>query len=365
MGTKIIRTEQNGCDFILQLGEERKGTKIKLLQLTDMQIIDSMQQRTAGRLRSDETAAWLPEKFEKMYGNHVRSLLTQTKPDMIFITGDMVYGSFDDNGTTFAYFCKLMDSFEIPWAPVFGNHDNESQRGVAWQCQQFENSTYCMFKRGSVTGNSNYTIGVATGDKLVCALHMLDSNGCVACEDSSVEKLSGIYPDQIELVQQHAKEIQATWGEVPGMMAFHIPTIEFTNAELAAGYAKTGEECYVIGVDVPEKNGDFGCKYEKILPIHAAGTAYDFLAAAKKCNVKVVCAGHYHNVNTCITYEDIKWVYGLKTGQYDYHMPGQLGGTLYTLESEKEEIEIAHVPALVAYGQYPGQAPMFQGFFAE
>lgn len=27
----------NGCDFVLQLGEERKNTKIKLLQITDMQ----------------------------------------------------------------------------------------------------------------------------------------------------------------------------------------------------------------------------------------------------------------------------------------------------------------------------------------
>ena len=162
-----ISSSFSGCDFVVQLGDKRKNTKIKLLQITDMQFIDSMQRRTPDRLRIGEINAWIPENFDKQCGNQIRSLITQTNPDLIFITGDMIYGSFDDKGSTFEWFCVFMDSFEIPWAPVFGNHDNESVKGVAWQCEKLQKSKNCLFRRGNVSGNGNYTVGIATGDKLI------------------------------------------------------------------------------------------------------------------------------------------------------------------------------------------------------
>lgn len=57
----VIRKQPSefpGCDFVIQLGEQRKNTPIKLLQLTDMQVIDAQQRRTPDRIRSDEIAAW-------------------------------------------------------------------------------------------------------------------------------------------------------------------------------------------------------------------------------------------------------------------------------------------------------------------
>lgn len=35
-----------GCDFTVKLPEDKKNGKIKILQLTDMQIIDAEQRRT-------------------------------------------------------------------------------------------------------------------------------------------------------------------------------------------------------------------------------------------------------------------------------------------------------------------------------
>ena len=135
----------DGCDFVVQLPENRKGKNVKILQITDMQIIDAAQRRYPDRIRPDEIAAWGNDKFDVMCGNHVRSLVTQTRPDLISLTGDSVSGSFDDAGTTFKYICDLMESFKAPWAPVFGNHDNETKMGVTWQCEQFEKSEYCLF----------------------------------------------------------------------------------------------------------------------------------------------------------------------------------------------------------------------------
>lgn len=361
---KIIKNTENtvfdGCDFVLKLDSKRK---IKLLQLTDMQIIDSTQMREPDRLRVDEINAWRPENFDALCGNQMRSLVAQTTPDLIFITGDVTYGSFDDNGKTLAYICDLMDSFKIPWAVTFGNHDNESKMGVDWQCEQFEKSEYCLFKRGSVTGNSNYSIGIAVGDELVRVLHMVDSNGCGAGTDENIIKKSGIYYDQIDLIKANTSAIrEAQKKEVKAFVACHIPVKYFREAETAKGYFTQEREFYTIGVDVPAHKGDFGCKYES-KKIRFAQTPDDFLQVLKECNVEGFFVGHCHMINTSILYEGIRWTYGIKTGQYDYHNIGQLGGTLVTLDGE--EFSVQHVPALALCGAYPSKAPMFKEFFAE
>ena len=351
----------DGCDFVLRLDSDRKNTKIKLLQITDMQVIDSLQRRTPERLRIDEINSWKPENFDALCGKQIRSLVVQTKPDLIFITGDIIYGSFDDKGSTLEWFCGLMDSLEIPWAPVFGNHDNESAKGVKWQCEQFEKSKYCVFARGNVSGNSNYTVGIAVDDELVRVLHMLDSNGCTDCDHADVIKTAGIYPDQIEWIKENTRRItEIHKKKIPAFASFHIATEEFITAEEAKGYKTADRDFYIIGVDVPAVGDDFGCKLEKYSGIKVEGS---FLEILKECNIDGVFAGHCHKINTCIDYEGIKWVFGLKTGQYDYHTPGQNGGTLVTLEGDAFEVQ--HIPALVPYAPFPGNAPMFKDFFAE
>lgn len=142
----------------------------------------------------------------------------------------------------------------------------------------------------------------------------------------------------------------------------HFQTEEYRKAELSKGYVTKDRECYMIGVDVDAKDDDFGIKtqiFKKVNPVSAPG----FLETVKKCNIEAVFAGHFHSVNTCITYEGVKWVAGLKTGQYDYHNPGQLGGTLITLENEK--FSVCHLPALVNYAPFPGKSVIFKGFFAD
>ena len=358
--TGADRASFAGCDFVVQLGEARKTTPIRLLQLTDMQLIDAAQRRTPDRLGIDEINAWKPEYFDAQCGDHIRSLVAQTQPDLIFMTGDLIYGSFDDRGTSMEWFCRFMDSLEIPWLPVFGNHDNESRMGVEWQCEQFQNSRWCVFARGTVTGNSNYTVGIACGDELVRVLYMTDSNGCHS-EDPAVVGMCGIYPDQAERIRASAQTICAAQGRpIPAFMAFHIPVAEFAQAERAKGYRTDERECYTLGVEVPARDGDFGGKHEPFLPIK---TQFDFKELLRDSFVDGVFAGHCHNINTCISYESVRWVFGLKTGQYDYHGPGQLGGTLVTLENEA--FSVRHVPSLVPLAPFPGSARMFQNFFAE
>ena len=86
----------------------------------------------------------------------------------------------------------------------------------------------------------------------------------------------------------------------------------------------------------------------------------DFL---KENGIDGVFVGHDHSNCTCISYDGIKWVFGLKTGQYDYHIAGSLGGTLITLDGDK--FAVRHVPSLVKLGRYPTGGAMFNDFFVD
>lgn len=67
-----------GCDFVVKLPANRKNDKIKLLQITDTQIIDAQQRRTPDRLRQDEIIAWSSNKFNENFGDHLKSLTAQS-----------------------------------------------------------------------------------------------------------------------------------------------------------------------------------------------------------------------------------------------------------------------------------------------
>ena len=349
-----------GCDFVLRFKEERGARDIRVLQLTDMQVIDAAQRRTPERLRPDEVAAWDSANFDAQCGNHIRSLIAQTRPDLIILTGDLVYGSFDDAGTTFLWFCRLMDSFGIPWAPVFGNHDNESRMGVAWQCEQLEAARYCLFKRGAVSGNGNYTVGLASGDRLFRVIHMLDSNGCRDGSDPAILREGGLYPDQLAMVSANSEKIRAAQGRaVPAFMGFHFPVDIFREAERAK-YPMAEDTLYTIGADVPAQDGDFGFSARGYRTIR---TGEGFVELLRAAGVDGVFVGHVHTCCSSISYRGIAWTFGLKTGQYDYHLPYSLGGTLITLNGE--EFCIRHVPSLVRCEQFPGGASFFGGLFAD
>ena len=349
-----------GCDAVVKLPSERKDTEIKILQITDMQFINSEACRQSDRLRIDEINAWKREFFDAQAGNHIRSLIAQAKPDLIFITGDIVYGEFDDSGESFDWFCDFMDSFKIPWAPVYGNHDNESKKGVDWQNQRFEDSEFCLFKRGSVSGNGNYVVGVAVDDTLIRALYMIDSNGCGHATDEKVIRHQGIFPDQLQFFKDRASIIEKTCKKpIPAFTAFHIPPVDFYEIEKKKGYCVEKTDCYTLGVTVEAKDGDFGFKQERSSGLVVDGF-YDFV---KTANVDGVFVGHCHSINTVIHYDDITWVFGLKTGQYDYHTAGNTGGTLITLKGN--EFDVNHIPSLTVFAPYPKKAPMFREFFSK
>lgn len=69
---------------------EKSGDEFKILQLTDIQIIDPSQQPYEGRLTPPTDKQWADRDINAF--NLVRRLVKDTDPDWIILTGDNVYG---------------------------------------------------------------------------------------------------------------------------------------------------------------------------------------------------------------------------------------------------------------------------------
>ena len=307
-------------DFILDFAKE----EVKILQITDMQVIDSSQQRYEDRLCKAEYLKWLPDTKEKNLYCYIRELVERTKPDMIIITGDITYGEFDDSGRSLEEFIEFMDSFEIPWAPVYGNHDNETAIGIDKQNSMYESSRYGLFKKGDVFGNGNYSVAIKMNGKLTRTICMMDSNGC-----GRLNIAQGFRADQLEWLKKTGDE-----AKCPMFCCFHIPTKDFDDAYIAAGYQTESDsrddwKSYELSKDFPARAGEFGKKDE---PFYSY--ADGILPTLKESGVDGVFAGHYHKINLSVVYEGIRFTMGLKTGLYDYHDRDAMGGTLISLNGK-------------------------------
>lgn len=280
--------------------EVENGKELRILQITDTQIIDTSQCRHEDRIDLSSKIKWASNTLETNCFNYIRDLIKITNPDLILITGDLVYGEFDDSGSSLKKYIRL--------APVFGNHDNESKRGVDWQCEMLEKAKYCLFNRGEVTGNGNYTIGIVQGGKLKRKLEWFDKTAL--------------------------NIIQTTKEEVKNFVCFHIPVEEFALAAVSAGYQEELQQniTYTIGSEItPAKNGDFGTKGEVFKGLHPVPVLFNLF---KKHSVDGVFVGQSHMNSSSVLYEGIRWTFGLKTGTYDRFDINQLGGTYIEVQSD-------------------------------
>lgn len=302
-------------DFIVSVPADRRAV---VLQLTDPQIIDASQARTADRLSPVLQEYWAADKKEERCYSYLREIITETKPDLILVTGDIVYGQFDDNGSAFAEFVAFMESFGIPWAPVFGNHENESKMGVDWQCEQFVNAEHCLFVQRTLTGNGNYTVGIEQGGKLTRVFFMLDSNGCgEPSRETQKNKQMRIEPGfsmkQTAWYKGLIKDIKALSPDTKISFAFHIQFDTFGDA--FALYGTTGAEELFIDYADNKREGDFG--YIGYEHYHVWDDNQRIWKNLKELGVDSIFVGHEHANSASIVYEGIRLQYGMKSSAYD------------------------------------------------
>ena len=304
--------------------EVESGRDIRVLQLTDTQIIESEQQRYDDRLGVGSSAyeQWLSTKKDVMYRNCVRYTIETYDPDFIIVTGDLVFGEFDDSGDALFEFISYMDSFKKPWAPIFGNHENESRKGVDWQCEQLENSEYCLFKQRTLTGNGNYTVGLKQDGTYKRVFFMLDSNGCSAMSDESYanghsKKTIGFGADQIEWYTDLSEKMRYAQPSVKLSAAFHIQLNKFTEAYAKYGFTNsdTANNPVDIGAKTNKESTDFGYLGRDLKgPWDKDDTVWYSL---KTAGFDSMFVGHEHCNSASVVYKGVRFQYGQKSSAYD------------------------------------------------
>ena len=332
-----------GFDWVIDLNVDRP---IKILQLTDTQIIDAAQERTEDRLGASSDAAWATDKMDEVLFDCLRATVLEAKPDLILMTGDNIYGEFDDAGTSLQALIEVMESLQIPWAPIYGNHDNESRMGVAWQNAQLQNATYCLFvPRHEIGGNGNYSIGIAKNGELQRAVYMMDTNYCGASEESDdlVKKSLGFTDAQKEWVLNLGLRVNSVAGKtIPSILGYHVENHEVWLGAIAAGYEDGAADLnsiqYTLGEDVTAQPGDLGFKFGR----HNGYKEEGWLEILQTIGADGTFFGHQHVNSLSVMYGGIRWTYGLKTGAYDQH-PSQMGGTLITLSDDGSTFTLSHV----------------------
>ncbi|MCR4719950.1 MAG: metallophosphoesterase, partial [Firmicutes bacterium] len=309
-------------DFVVDV---ESGRDVKVLQLTDPQIIDTSQGRTQDR--RDSTARWKKDTKEEEYKKYMRQVITRYNPDLILLTGDLVYGEFDDTGESMLDLVEFMEGFEIPWAPIFGNHENESHEGVDWQCEQLENAEYCLFKQRTLTGNGNYTVGIRQDGTIKRVFFMLDSNGCANMSDESKanghSKTScGFGEDQIEWYTTQAQIIKGEYPNAKISFAFHIQPQIFETAFSKYGFP----DARPINLDEVGDEGDFGYLGRKLkTPFDANNNVWNGI---KNLGADSIFVGHEHCNSASVVYEGVRLQYGQKSSTYDRCNYRQEDGTI-------------------------------------
>ncbi len=287
-------------DKVVYLGENRqfkalekqKGENFKIMLFTDIQL-------------------WMKVSDNKAAFAMMDKLVEEENPDLIILPGDNVSGF-----TTKIYLNWLIDkmeSYKIPWAPVYGNHDMEGTASIKWQSAKYEEAQYCLFERGSAElyGMGNYALNIVEDGDIINTLFFLD-NGRYHKYANGVEKEVYVGEEQIAWYEDTAKAIADFQGRsVPSMLFSHTAMPEMKEAVEKYCVQSADDKYYYV----PKELG-FG--YFAYLPC-VAPINTGFIDRAKAVGLTHVFCGHDHESNGSIYYEGVRYTYGLKTGKSPVH----------------------------------------------
>lgn len=284
--------------------------------------------------------------------NTIKELVERVKPDLITMTGDQIWAPFvkysvDD-------LIEFMDGFKIPWAPINGNHDGEGNMDLNAIAEKYEESEYCIFKKGpaNIGGVGNYVINVMEGDVIVESLIMMDSGAGADFSDMPEEdKMYGWELDSAFLLKRddEGKLIKRQIGHdydyiKPAQIEWYRWCVRGAAEYNAGKGAEAPESALFIHIALPEyyyaycdylldgqseKYGFFGKMREDVCCSKKNSGMFD--AILEEGSTKFVFAGHDHVNDFSLIYKGVRLTYALKTGDRCYADDDVNGGTVFTI----------------------------------
>lgn len=220
----------------------------------------------------------------------VANVLVLEKPDLVVLTGDQIYGeeSFDSE-TALLKILNLIIRFRIPYALVFGNHDDELASMSRQQLMDMvEKLPYSVSHSGpeDVSGVGNYEVVVedVNGNNSII-IYMLDSH---ARAPGKAVGYDWFKDDQKEFISNLSNAHADTPNAIK-LAFFHIPLFEYRN------------------IDKSEKGSYQGTHRESVTSSNINSGMFHVL---KSAGVRLVSVGHDHCNDFCFTNEDVHLCYG-------------------------------------------------------
>lgn len=354
-----------------------KKSDFKILNLTDLQLSEGMSQKRINRTYK-----------------LVRKLIQETNPSIVTFTGDNTW--LINSKKAVKRFVREIDEicieFDVPWAPILGNHDAESDVDENWIFDEYLQAQNIIFNykenanrskdlaKGpiNISGIGNYVINVksAIDDEIFHSMIMMDTHslGSYSTIDSvniGSEKINLTGLNESEKLKlnewitkdgyifapsedvnnnkyiavgtgyDYIKENQIHWYEymvkglteyngtpVESTLFIHIPLPEYNMA------AKIYEP--INDGFTKDENGNFGMLREPICsPYYNSGM---FEKIVELNSTKNVICGHEHKNNFSVLYRGVRLTYATKTGDgHDWVEDGSVcGGTVLEFgETEK------------------------------
>ena len=284
---------------------EMKGDNFKALVITDVHL------RNHATFGAAIGTNYILDGLGRIRLSH---MIKRENPDLIIVTGDQVLTKWNDIATQ--KFVDFMDSFEIPWAPVFGNHDMEGRADKAKLCDIYLAGEYCLFQYGpsGLNGAGNYIISLEKDGKAVYSLFLFDNGEPIG------EGYGTINEKQIKWYQWAVNGIAEKEGAAVKNMAFmHIALPEF----------KELDETYY----------EFGEKNEEPAISETDSGFFDVFKANGGTHI---FAGHDHINNFYGEYKGVGLCYVMKSSYNCYIDLDMLGGTVIDIAANGEA-EVHHV----------------------
>ena len=272
----------------------------------------------------------------------ITELVKSAEPDLITVTGDLAWAGHD---VAYDALADFLDSFGIPWAPIWGNHDNQGgAEYIDTVADRYLGHKYCIYEKGDPSiGNGNYVIAVEENGKTVSAILMIDSHDRMPYTDADGnEQISWarLTEPQMAWYREQITALQAM-GCNDTSIIMHIPFYAY-NAAAKAAYKNYDEEARkqltpetaVPGADCwnPGYEDSFGVQYEGVCSYDLDDGVFEIVRDLG--STKHVIVGHDHVNNWIINYQGVKLVYSLKAGAGCYWTPVLNGGTVLTIGTD-------------------------------
>lgn len=245
----------------------------------------------------------------------IKALVANIKPDLITVSGDIV--CTDSTVYSIKRITDLFESFGIPWAPMFGNHDNEGNCDRNFLADIMMSAPNCLMQKGDPEmGVGNYVINIAEENDNG-SLNVTETLVIMDCRAPDRKK-------QIDWFKWVAEGTNAaTNNSAEIAIVTHIPLAEYQYAYDAAWDSENN--CWREGFKAYGEANESIC-YDN----NSDGTpALEglFTAMKESKTAKYVFCGHEHLNNFSIEYEGIRLTYCLKIGMGSGYKFNFSGGT--------------------------------------